>query len=126
MLWGAYAGSKADLIDASKHLILKAPHPSPLSSYRGFFGCKHFSKANEYLKETKQTEIIMVNTFRDMGSRGDRYYIVKTKPFNDKIKAVYPNELKLIYIGENSVYESTQPEHWDHIEKVTIIRDKQP
>ncbi len=57
LLWGAYAGSKADLINANKHLILKAPHPSPLSSYRGFFGCKHFSKANEYLKETKQTEI---------------------------------------------------------------------
>ncbi|WP_339699655.1 uracil-DNA glycosylase [Algoriphagus aquimarinus] len=48
-LWGAYAQKKSILIDASKHLILKAPHPSPLSSYRGFFGCKHFSKANEYL-----------------------------------------------------------------------------
>jgi len=48
-LWGAYAQKKSILIDANKHLILKAPHPSPLSSYRGFFGCKHFSKANEYL-----------------------------------------------------------------------------
>lgn len=48
-LWGAYAQKKSILIDASKHLLLKAPHPSPLSSYRGFFGCKHFSTANEYL-----------------------------------------------------------------------------
>ena len=49
LLWGAYAHKKSALIDGSKHLILKAPHPSPLSSYRGFFGCKHFSKANTYL-----------------------------------------------------------------------------
>lgn len=49
MLWGSYAIRKAQMIDASKHLILTAPHPSPLSSYRGFFGCKHFSKANDYL-----------------------------------------------------------------------------
>lgn len=50
MLWGAYARSKSNLIDWEKHLILEAPHPSPLSAYRGFFSCKHFSKANEYLK----------------------------------------------------------------------------
>jgi uracil-DNA glycosylase len=49
LLWGAYAQKKADLIDQSKNLILEAPHPSPLSSYRGFFGCKHFSQANTYL-----------------------------------------------------------------------------
>lgn len=49
LLWGAYAQKKSALIDSKKHLILKAPHPSPLSAYRGFFGCKHFSKANEYL-----------------------------------------------------------------------------
>jgi uracil-DNA glycosylase len=49
LLWGAYAQKKADLIDQSKHLILEAPHPSPLSSYRGFFGCRHFSQANAYL-----------------------------------------------------------------------------
>lgn len=49
ILWGAPAGSKASLIDSKKHLILKAPHPSPLSSYRGFFGSKPFSKSNEYL-----------------------------------------------------------------------------
>jgi uracil-DNA glycosylase len=49
LLWGAYAQKKSLLIDSNKHLILKAPHPSPLSSYRGFFGCKHFSKANDYL-----------------------------------------------------------------------------
>ncbi len=51
ILWGAPAGSKASLIDAKKHLILKAPHPSPLSSYRGFFGSKPFSKTNAFLKE---------------------------------------------------------------------------
>lgn len=50
MLWGSYARSKASFIDKEKHLILEAPHPSPLSAHRGFFGCKHFSQANEYLK----------------------------------------------------------------------------
>ncbi len=56
LLWGVYAQNKADLIDESKHLILKAPHPSPLSAHRGFFGCKHFSKTNEFLtsKELKK------------------------------------------------------------------------
>lgn len=51
MLWGNFARSKAGLIDKSKHLVLEAPHPSPFSAYTGFFGCKHFSKTNEYLKE---------------------------------------------------------------------------
>jgi uracil-DNA glycosylase len=51
MLWGNHAKSKARLIDESKHLVLTAPHPSPLSAHRGFFGCKHFSKANEYIGE---------------------------------------------------------------------------
>jgi glycine oxidase len=49
MLWGAYAQQKAALINPKKHCILRAPHPSPLSSYRGFFGCKHFSRANHWL-----------------------------------------------------------------------------
>ena len=49
MLWGAYAQSKEWMIDEKKHLILTASHPSPLSAHRGFFGCKHFSKANEHL-----------------------------------------------------------------------------
>ena len=57
ILWGSYAIKKKALIDASKHCILTAPHPSPLSSYRGFFGCKHFSKANEYLKSIGKEEI---------------------------------------------------------------------
>ena len=48
LLWGAPAQKKASKVDNPKHLLLKAPHPSPLSSYRGFFGCKHFSKANEF------------------------------------------------------------------------------
>jgi uracil-DNA glycosylase len=50
LLWGKTAQSKATLIDKKKHLVLEAPHPSPLSAYRGFFGCKHFSKANNYLR----------------------------------------------------------------------------
>ncbi len=50
MLWGAFAQSKKPLIDASKHLILEAPHPSPLSAHRGFLGCAHFSKCNAYLE----------------------------------------------------------------------------
>ena len=50
MLWGSFAISKKELI-SDKHLVLTAPHPSPLSAYRGFLGCKHFSKANEYLKD---------------------------------------------------------------------------
>ncbi len=49
LLWGAFAQKKAALIDGKKHLILKAPHPSPLSAHRGFLGCRHFSKTNEYL-----------------------------------------------------------------------------
>ena len=50
ILWGNFARSKKSLITNPKHLVLKCPHPSPLSAYRGFFGCKHFSKANEFLK----------------------------------------------------------------------------
>ncbi|MFU8786017.1 MAG: uracil-DNA glycosylase [Candidatus Izemoplasmataceae bacterium] len=49
MLWGKHAQSKESLISNPKHLILKAPHPSPLSAHRGFLGCKHFSKTNAYL-----------------------------------------------------------------------------
>ena len=49
MLWGSYAQRKGAIVDGSKNLILKSVHPSPLSAYRGFFGCKHFSSANAYL-----------------------------------------------------------------------------
>jgi len=49
ILWGGNARSKAPLIDGTKHLILQSVHPSPLSAYNGFFGCRHFSKTNEYL-----------------------------------------------------------------------------
>ena len=51
ILWGSYAQSKAQLIDASKHLILRSVHPSPLSAHRGFFGNRHFSKCNKYLQD---------------------------------------------------------------------------
>lgn len=49
LLWGKFAQEKQSLIDETKHLVLKAAHPSPLSAYNGFFGCRHFSKTNEYL-----------------------------------------------------------------------------
>ena len=57
ILWGAPAIKKSKLIDENKHHILTAPHPSPLSSYRGFFGCKHFSKTNEILKKLGKNPI---------------------------------------------------------------------
>ena len=57
LLWGSYAQKKGALIDGRKHLILRAPHPSPLSAYRGFMGCGHFSKVNEYLAGKGQAPI---------------------------------------------------------------------
>jgi uracil-DNA glycosylase len=50
MLWGSYAQKKAAFVDSSRHLVLKAPHPSPLSAHSGFLGCRHFSKANAFLE----------------------------------------------------------------------------
>ena len=50
MLWGSYAQRKAAFVDTSRHLVLKAAHPSPLSAHNGFFGCRHFSKANAFLE----------------------------------------------------------------------------
>ncbi|MFT6711050.1 MAG: uracil-DNA glycosylase [Arenicella sp.] len=57
MLWGAYAQKKGQSIDRQKHLVLSAPHPSPLSAHRGFLGCKHFSLANSYLRSLGQADI---------------------------------------------------------------------
>jgi len=57
ILWGASAIKKEKIIDANKHHILKGVHPSPLSSYRGFFGCKHFSKTNDILKKLGKSEV---------------------------------------------------------------------
>lgn len=57
LLWGRDARNKKSLIDTSKHLVLEAPHPSPLSAYSGFFGCKHFSKCNEYLIKNNKKPI---------------------------------------------------------------------
>ena len=57
MLWGNYAKAKGAHIDRSKHLVLEAPHPSPFSVHSGFFGCKHFSKANDYLLTHDSTPI---------------------------------------------------------------------
>ena len=51
MLWGSYAQKKASVVDTSRHLVLKAAHPSPLSAHSGFFGCRHFSKANAFLED---------------------------------------------------------------------------
>jgi uracil-DNA glycosylase len=57
LLWGAYAQKKGEIIDRNKHLVLMSAHPSPFSADRGFFGCKHFSKANAYLKSKGLKEI---------------------------------------------------------------------
>lgn len=57
MLWGNYAQQKGSVINTSRHLALKSVHPSPLSAYRGFIGCGHFSAANEYLRKTGRSEI---------------------------------------------------------------------
>jgi uracil-DNA glycosylase len=57
LLWGRFAHSKETLIDENKHFILKAAHPSPLSAYNGFFGCKHFSQTNEILKSVGKEPI---------------------------------------------------------------------
>nr|WP_256871142.1 uracil-DNA glycosylase [Shewanella sp. Scap07] len=57
VLWGAHAIKKGKLITASQHQIVSGPHPSPLSAYRGFFGCKHFSKINQLLNNTQQSVI---------------------------------------------------------------------
>jgi uracil-DNA glycosylase len=60
LLWGAYAQKKGAIIDRAKHLVLTAPHPSPLSAHNGFFGSKHFSKTDEYLKKRGQAPIAWV------------------------------------------------------------------
>lgn len=57
MLWGAYAQKKGSVIDQTRNCVLTSVHPSPLSAYRGFFGCRHFSAANRYLKSIGQTPI---------------------------------------------------------------------
>ena len=57
LLWGSYAQRKGAMVDPQRNCILKAVHPSPLSAYRGFLGCKHFSQANDYLISTGQTPI---------------------------------------------------------------------
>ncbi|MBA6414771.1 uracil-DNA glycosylase [Colwellia sp. 6M3] len=57
LLWGSHAQKKGKNIDENKHYVLNGPHPSPLSAYRGFFGCQHFSKANQWLKSQNQSMI---------------------------------------------------------------------
>ncbi|WP_417501013.1 uracil-DNA glycosylase [Marinobacter sp.] len=66
LLWGSYAKKKGQHIDRNRHLVLEGPHPSPLSAYRGFFGCKHFSRANEWLVEQRSRPINW-----DLPSRAD-------------------------------------------------------
>lgn len=65
LLWGSYAQKKGRLIDRAQHFVLEGPHPSPLSAYRGFFGCKHFSKANQYLSEQGVSEINWASVSRE-------------------------------------------------------------
>jgi uracil-DNA glycosylase len=57
MLWGSFAQRKGAFIDRSRHLVLEAPHPSPLSAFRGFIGCNHFKLCNEYLERNGQQPI---------------------------------------------------------------------
>ena len=57
LLWGRNARNKASMIDHERHLVLEAAHPSPLSAYNGFFGCGHFRKTNEFLKEHGQKPV---------------------------------------------------------------------
>ena len=57
LLWGSYAQNKGKLVDTRRHRVLKAPHPSPLSAHRGFIGCGHFSRANDYLRENGRSPI---------------------------------------------------------------------
>ncbi|MBB3045990.1 uracil-DNA glycosylase [Litorivivens lipolytica] len=57
LLWGGYAQKKGQLVDPQRHCVLKAPHPSPLSAHRGFLGCRHFSKTNDYLKARGESPI---------------------------------------------------------------------
>jgi uracil-DNA glycosylase len=58
MLWGSYAQRKGQFIDRRRHLVLTAVHPSPLSAYRGFIGCGHFSQANAYLQQHGLSPIV--------------------------------------------------------------------
>ncbi len=57
LLWGSYAQKKAAFVDRNRHLVLSSPHPSPLSASRGFFGCRHFSQANQYLQQNDQAAV---------------------------------------------------------------------
>lgn len=62
LLWGSFAQQKFEAMDQGNHYSLVAPHPSPLSAYRGFFGCKHFSKTNDFLRSVNKQEIIWTNS----------------------------------------------------------------
>lgn len=97
MLWGAYARQKAKLLDKKKHCILESAHPSPLSAHNGFFGCKHFSLANEYLR-SNQIDVInwnSLNSYKEEQSvttksiNNDNYDVQTNdarKGFNDQIE----------------------------------------
>jgi uracil-DNA glycosylase len=61
LLWGSYAQRKGSIVDRRRHLVLSAPHPSPLSAHRGFFGCRHFSSANNYLADRELDPIDWFN-----------------------------------------------------------------
>lgn len=69
LLWGSYAQKKGAIVDRQRHCVLTSPHPSPLSAHRGFFGCRHFSKANEYLVSRGQAPINWFAAGRGQGER---------------------------------------------------------
>lgn len=73
MLWGSYAQKKASFVDSRRHLVLKAPHPSPLSAHRGFLGCKHFSQANTYLSQRGVAPVRWLIEPLHSGTRSDSH-----------------------------------------------------
>lgn len=79
LLWGAPAQKKAALIDDHKHLVLTAPHPSPLSAYRGFFGSHHFSQANAYLTNHGRTNITWLTSTPDDSPHTQSQMLLRTK-----------------------------------------------
>ncbi len=97
MLWGANAGKKKALITNKNHLILEAPHPSPLSAYRGFFGCGHFGKANRFLEENKIGAIDW-----QIDDKDKRIYIsaLSKQELAKYIKEKYGSEYKIYTVGK--------------------------
>ncbi|WP_338086295.1 uracil-DNA glycosylase [Marinomonas algarum] len=106
LLWGGYAQKKGRRIDRNKHCVLESVHPSPLSAYRGFFGCQHFSKANAYLLSQNKSPINWtLPTVEQARSLEKNRLLAQTIPFKDAVlfkEAIQPNET-------TQANEDTQP-----------------